>query len=45
MDDLIEFWALVVDVWKNDVAGTDIGRILAATAIFIGFLLVRKLLV
>ena len=43
MDDLIEFWALVVDVWKNDVAGTDMGRILAATAIFIGFLLVRKL--
>ena len=43
MDDLIKFWALVVDVWKNDVAGTDMGRILAATAIFIGFLLVRKL--
>ena len=43
MDNLIEFWALVVDVWKNDVAGTDMGRILAATAIFIGFLLVRKL--
>ena len=43
MDDLIEFWALVVDVWKNDVAGTDMGRILAATGIFIGFLLVRKL--
>jgi MscS family membrane protein len=43
IDDLIEFWALVVDVWKNDVAGTDMGRILAATGIFIGFLLVRKL--
>ena len=43
MDNLIEFWALVVDVWKNDVAGTDMGRILAATTIFIGFLLVRKL--
>lgn len=43
MDDLIKFWALVVDVWKSDVAGTDMGRILAATAIFIGFLLVRKL--
>jgi|TARA_B110000305_G_C19455829_1_gene650898 MscS family membrane protein len=43
MDNLIEFWALVVDVWKNDVAGTDMGRILAATGIFIGFLLVRKL--
>ena len=43
MNDLIEFWALVVDVWKNDVAGTDMGRILAATGIFISFLLVRKL--
>ena len=43
MDNLIEFWALVDDVWKNDVAGTDMGRILAATGIFIGFLLVRKL--
>ena len=43
MDNLIEFWALVVHVWKNDVAGTDMGRILAATGIFIGFLLVRKL--
>ena len=43
MDNLIEFWALVVDVRKNDVAGTDMGRILAATGIFIGFLLVRKL--
>jgi MscS family membrane protein len=43
MDNLIEFWTLVVDVWKNDVAGTDMGRILAATGIFIGFLLVRKL--
>lgn len=43
MNDLIEFWALVVDVWRNDVAGTDMGRILAATGIFISFLLVRKL--
>lgn len=43
MNDLIEFWALVSDVWKNDVAGTHMGRVLAATGIFIGFLLVRKL--
>ena len=43
MSELTEFWVLVVDVWQNNMAGTHMGRILAAAGIFIGFMLVRKL--
>ncbi|MBT4889384.1 MAG: mechanosensitive ion channel family protein [Rhodospirillales bacterium] len=43
MDDLVIFWALVVDVWHNGVAGIDVGRMLVAVGILIGFLFVRKL--
>ncbi len=38
-----EFWALVVEVWRHGVLGVDIGRLLVATAILIGFLVLRRL--
>jgi len=43
MNDLQEFWVLVSDVWQNGVVGVDIGRMLSAACILIGFLLFRKL--
>ncbi|HER27160.1 MAG TPA: mechanosensitive ion channel family protein [Rhodospirillales bacterium] len=43
MKDFADFWALVVDVWQNGVAGVDVGRLLGAAAILIGFLLIRRL--
>jgi len=44
MQNLNEFWALVVDVWKTGVFGIDIGAIVAALGIFVVFLLLRGLL-
>ncbi len=43
MKDFADFWALVIDVWHNGAAGIDVGRLLGAGGIFIGFLLVRRL--
>jgi len=43
MKNFAEFWALVVDVWQNGVAGIDVGRLLGAAGILIGFLLIRRL--
>jgi len=42
MEQLKAFGDLVLDVWKNGLFGIDIGRILVAMAIFLGFLLLRK---
>ncbi len=43
MKDFAAFWALVVDVWQNGVAGVDVGRLIGAGGILIGFLLIRRL--
>jgi len=43
MEDFSQFWALVVDVWQNGVGGVDVGRLLGAGGILIGFLLIRRL--
>jgi len=44
MDSWREFWALVVDVWKTGLFGIDIGRLLVAVLIFLGFLVIRRLI-
>jgi len=44
MQNLDEFWALVLDVWKTGVFGIDIGAMVAALGIFVLFLLLRGLL-
>ncbi|MEQ8505026.1 MAG: mechanosensitive ion channel family protein [Rhodospirillales bacterium] len=44
MNDLAEFWNLVVDVWQHGVGGVDVGRMAAAFGIFVLFLLLRGLL-
>lgn len=43
MKDLKDFWLLVIDVWQNGIVGIDLGRLLTAAGIFVGFLLIRKL--
>jgi len=40
---LQQFWELVVDVWQTGIAGIDLGRIITAALILIGFLAIRKL--
>ncbi|MEM6492263.1 MAG: mechanosensitive ion channel family protein, partial [Pseudomonadota bacterium] len=40
--DFDKLWATVLQVWNDGLFGVDIGRILVALAIFIGFLIVRK---
>lgn len=42
MQRLEDFWALVVDVWRHGFMGVDIGRLLVAFAIFVGFLILRR---
>jgi len=42
MKSLEDFWTLVVDVWQHGFLGVDIGRILVALAIFIGFMILRR---
>jgi MscS family membrane protein len=42
MKSLEDFWMLVVDVWQHGFLGVDIGRILVALAIFIGFMILRR---
>lgn len=44
MQQLQEFWALVVDVWRTGVFGVDIGAIVIALAIFTVFLVLRGLI-
>lgn len=44
MNDLAEFWNLVVDVWQHGVGGVDVGRMAAAFGIFVLFLMLRGLL-
>ena len=39
------FWNVVVDVWDNGLWGIDMGRILIAVMIFLGFLLLRRIFV
>jgi MscS family membrane protein len=43
MESLIEFWAIVVDVWNNAAFGTSFGRIVAGVGAFAVFLVVRRL--
>ncbi|MBI9083211.1 MAG: mechanosensitive ion channel family protein [Desulfobacterales bacterium] len=47
METLVEqfkrFWLLVVDVWEKGVGGIDLGRIITAALILLGFLLIRRL--
>lgn len=43
MEGLQEFWTVVVEVWQHGFLGVDISRILIALAIFVGFLLLRRL--
>ena len=43
MEQLKRFWLLVVDVWENGVGGIDLGRIITAALILLGFLLIRRL--
>ena len=42
LERLERFWSLVVDVWQHGFMGVDIGRLLVALAIFIGFLVLRR---
>ena len=44
MENLKAFWVVVVDVWEKGVFGVDLGRIVVALLIVIGFLLVRRLI-
>ncbi|TVR99518.1 MAG: mechanosensitive ion channel family protein [Rhodospirillales bacterium] len=43
LQQLDEFWRLVVEVWQQGVLGIDIGRLLLAGLIFVGFLAFRRL--
>lgn len=43
LDQLHQFWLLVLDVWKNGVFGIDIGSILVALLILGAFLVLRRL--
>lgn len=44
MNDMSEFWTLVVDVWQHGVVGIDVGRMAAAIGIFLVFMTLRGLL-
>ena len=43
MQDLNKFWELVQAVWTDGFAGVDVGRILTALMILLGFLMLRGL--
>ncbi|MCZ6511891.1 MAG: mechanosensitive ion channel family protein [Alphaproteobacteria bacterium] len=43
MESLIEFWAIVVDVWRNAAFGASFGRIVIGVGAFALFLVVRRL--
>ena len=38
MDGINRFWLIVIEVWEQGLFGMDIGRIVVAALIFIGFL-------
>jgi MscS family membrane protein len=42
LEKLEGFWSLVVDVWQHGFMGVDIGGLLVALAIFVGFLVPRR---
>jgi MscS family membrane protein len=44
MEQIRDFWSVVVDVWKNGFLGIDIGRIIIALGIFFLSLLLRQLI-
>ena len=43
LETLKNFWQLTLDVWKTGVLGVDIGRLVMAIAIFMSFLILRRL--
>jgi MscS family membrane protein len=43
IETLKNFWQLTLDVWKTGVLGVDIGRLIMAIAIFMTFLILRRL--
>lgn len=43
MEKFHEFWLLVVDVWQHGLYGADVGKIIVAAGILIGFLVIRRL--
>ena len=43
MGQIERLWQVVVDVWKTGIGGVDLGRIITAALILIGFLLIRRL--
>ena len=43
MDSLIEFWAIVVDVWNNAAFGTSFGRIVIGVGALALFMVIRRL--
>ena len=45
MDGINRFWLIVIEVWEQGLFGMDIGRIVVAALIFIGFLLIRRIFV
>ena len=44
MESLKQFWLIVVDVWEKGLFGVDLGRLVVALLIVVGFLLVRRLI-
>jgi MscS family membrane protein len=44
MESLKQFWLVVVDVWEKGLFGVDLGRLVVALLIVVGFLLVRRLI-
>ncbi len=44
MQDLQAFWDLVVEVWQNGLGGVDIGRVIIALGILLGFFILRGLI-
>ncbi len=43
MNTFRDFWLVVIDVWRKGLFGIDIGRIVTAVLIFLGFLFIRRL--
>ncbi len=44
MQNVQDFWSLVLQVWNQGVAGVDVGRIIIALGILTGFLILRGLI-
>jgi len=43
MNTLRDFWLIVIDMWRKGLFGIDIGRIVTAVLIFLGFQFIRRL--